>query len=413
MPRARIVLSLLLALGAQETSTLTEEDFLAAVISDSADHPAVAALAGEREIAAAEAVRASLLPNPVIEASVEEPDGAARETVAGVTWTPPLDGRRALRREAAAMGVAAAESRLEAARLRLRLELRAVYADWALAWERRELLAAHLARVGELAERSRARAAAGEIPGLAARRFTLEEAQARADLGRAEARLASAWSAMMAWVPGLAPSARPALPALASPGTPPDLAGRPDLVAREREVERAEAVRRLSARVVEAPALGLGWKRIEERSATASGPVVSVDWTVPLFGRSQRRQADRLEAEARLSAARVDLELARARAAAERAGALAAYQRFLTAAADADRSAADVDGLLTGATAAYQVGESGLTDLLDTLRAALGTRLTTLEIREAALAAQRDLEAAIGANGASGDIGATLSGDLP
>jgi cobalt-zinc-cadmium efflux system outer membrane protein len=411
MPHVRLVLCCLLfapwALGAQDAPPLTEEDFLAAIISDSADHPAVAALANERGIAAAEAVRASLLPNPSIEASVEDPDGAARETVAGVTWTPPLDGRRALRREVAEKGVAVAESRLEAARLRLRFELRAFYADWALTWERRELLAAHLARVGELAERSRARAAAGEVPGLAARRFTLEEAQARADLGRAEARLAAARSVLMAWVPGLPPTARPAVPALSSPGTPPDLTRRPDLVAREREVERAEAVRRLSARIVEAPALGLGWKRIEERSTTASGPVVSAGWTVPLF---DRRQADRLEAEARLSAARADLELARARAAAERAGALAAYQRLLAAAADADRSAADIDGLLTGATAAYQLGESGLTDLLDTLRAALAARLTTLEVREAALAAQRDLEAASGAIGANAR---PLSGDLP
>ncbi|HBL31611.1 MAG TPA: hypothetical protein DD490_32720 [Acidobacteria bacterium] len=216
----------------------------------------------------AEALRASLLPNPEIEASREEPDGAARETAAGVTWTPPIDGRRALRREAAEKGLAAAESRLEAARLRLRIDLRAaVYADWAFAWERRELLAAHLAPLGGLAERARARAQAGEIPGLAARRFTLEEAQARIDLGRAEARLAVARVALGAWSPGIPQDARPsALPLPPLPAAVPDLASRPDLVARQREVERAEALRRLSGRIFEAPALGLGWKRIEDRS---------------------------------------------------------------------------------------------------------------------------------------------------
>ncbi|HEV2844601.1 MAG TPA: TolC family protein, partial [Thermoanaerobaculia bacterium] len=180
MQRARIFLFLLLAptaLVAQEAATVTEADFLAAVTGE---HPAAVALAGEREIAAAEALRASLLPNPEIQASLENPDGAARETAAGVTWTPPLDGRRALRREAAEKGLAAAESRLEAARLRLRRDLREAYAEWAFAWERRELLAPHLARLGELARWARARAEAGEIPGLAARRFTLEEAQARA-----------------------------------------------------------------------------------------------------------------------------------------------------------------------------------------------------------------------------------------
>ena len=157
MRRACIVLFFLLAPAAlvhPDAAILTEEAFLAAVTGE---HPAAVALTGEREMAAADVVRASLLPNPEIEASIEEPDGGgARETTAGVTWTPPLDGRRALRREAAERGLAAAESRVEAARLRLRLDLRAVYADWAFAWERRELLAAHLARLGELAKRARA-----------------------------------------------------------------------------------------------------------------------------------------------------------------------------------------------------------------------------------------------------------------
>ncbi|HET9225748.1 MAG TPA: TolC family protein [Thermoanaerobaculia bacterium] len=378
---------------------MTEADFLAAV---GESHPAAVALAGERELAAAEAVRASLLPNPAVEASIEEPSGAARETTAGVTWTPPLDGRRALQREAAERGVAAAESRVEAARFRLRIDLRAAYAEWAFAWERRELLAEHLARMGELVERARARAEAGEIPGLAARRFTLVEAQARADLGRAEARLAATRAALASWYPGIPPKARPApLPLPPAPRAVPDLTGRPDLVAREREVERAEAVRRLSGRIFEAPSLGLGCKRVEDRSTEASGPVVSAGWNVPLF---DRRQADRREAEARLSTARAELELARVRAQAERAGALAAFDLLRTEAAEADRAAAETVDLLTGASASYQLGESGLTDLLDTLRAALAARIAALEIREAALDAQRDLEAA---------TGRPLTGDLP
>lgn len=402
MQRADFFLFLLLAptaLVAQEVETFTEEELLAAVAGE---HPVAVALAGERELAAAEALRASLLANPVIEASVENPDGAPREKTAGVIWAPPLDGRRALRREAAEKGLAAAESHLEAARLRLRLELRAVYAGWAFAWERQKLLAAHLTRVGELAGWARARAEAGEIPGIAARRFTLEEAQARTDFARAEARLAATRAAMTAWLPDLPRNVRPAaLPLAPPPEAALDFAGRPDLAAREREVERADALRRLSARIFAAPALGLGWKSIEDRSAEASGPVVSAGWTVPLF---DRRQADRREAKARLSTASAELELARARAQAERAGALAAYDYLRSEAAAADRAAAETDDLVAGASAAYQLGESGLTDLLDTLRAALAARTTSLEVREAALAAQRDLEAA---------IGRPFSGDLP
>lgn len=403
MLRVRIVLCFLLlspfAVMGQDTPTLTEEEFLAVVTET---HPAMAVLAGERELAAAEALRASLLPNPTIEASVEEPDGAARETSAAVTWTPPLGGRRALRQEVAARSLDAADSRLQAARFRLRLDLRAAYADWAFAWERRELLADHLARVGELAQRTRARAQAGEIPGLAARRFNLEEAQVRADLGRAEARLAVARAALAAWSPSIPPGARPVpIPLTPVPGTTPDLALLPDLAAREREVERAEALRRLSERIFEAPALGLGWKRIEDRTVDASGPVVSVGWSVPLF---DRRQADRQEAEARLATARADLELARIRVQTERAGALAAFDRLRTEAAAAEQAAAETRELLSGASASYQLGESGLTDLFDTLRTALAARTTSLEVREAALAAQRDLEAT---------LGRSLPGDMP
>lgn len=386
-------------LRGQEALAVTEQEFLAAV---EGSRPATAALTGERDLAAAEVLRASLLPNPGFAASEEGLGGTARETTAEMTWTPPLDGRRALRREAAESGLAAAERRVAAARLRLRLDLRAAYAGWAFAAERRDLLAAHVARVGALAERERARAGAGEIPGLAARRLALEAAQARADLGRAEARLAAARAEVAAWHPGLPPKARPTpLQTPAAPAVAPDLASRADLSAREREVERAETLRRLSDRILEAPALGVGWKRVADDAADASGAVVSVSWTLPLF---DRRQADRQEAEARLAMARAELDLARTRAAAESAGALAAYERLRTEAAAAGHAIAETEEMLTGAAAAYQLGESGLTDFLDTLRAALTARIAALEIREAALAAQRDLEAA---------TGRPLTGDLP
>ncbi|HKV06730.1 MAG TPA: TolC family protein, partial [Thermoanaerobaculia bacterium] len=164
MHRARFSVPALLlwvsaSLAAQGGMIVTEEEILAAVAEG---HPAMAALAGERDVAAAEVLRAGLLANPAVEATLEEPGGGLRETTAGVTWMPPLDGRRALRREAAEKGLGVAESRVAAARLRLRLDLRRAYADWAFAWERRELLAAHLSRIGELTARARARAAAGE-----------------------------------------------------------------------------------------------------------------------------------------------------------------------------------------------------------------------------------------------------------
>lgn len=393
MDRAGTALLLLLApvvLGAQEALIWNEEDLLAAVTRD---HPAAVAIREERDRGEAEVTRAELLPNPTLEASREEPDGAAWETAALLTWAP-FDPRRGLRREVAERGLAAAESRLAAAGLGLRRELRAAYARWSVAWQRRELLAAHLGRVADLAERSRARAQAGEIPGLAARRFTLEEAQARADLGRAEATLAAARAEVVAWHPALPAVARPAAPLLPpAPVAGPDLARRPDLLALEQEVERAAALLRLSRRVAEAPRLGLGWKRIEDGRVASSGPVVSVGWTLPLF---DRQQADQREAEVRLTTARAELELGRSRAEAGLAGTLAAYERLRAEAELAAQAASSIAEIVEGAATAYQLGESSLTDVLDTLRAALAARITVLEARDAALAVHRDLEAAFG-----------------
>jgi outer membrane protein TolC len=48
------------------------------------------------------------------------------------------------------------------------------------------------------------------------------------------------------------------------------------------------------------------------------------------------------------------------------------------------------------ATAAFRAGESSLTDLLDGLRAASAARLGEIDLREQALAAHRELEAALG-----------------
>lgn len=400
MQRAGVALLLLVApgaLGGQEASILTEEELLAAV---GRDHPAAVALARERDLAAAEVVRAALLPNPAVEATREKRDHDARESSASLTWVPPIDGRRALRRAAADQGLTAAEGRFASALLQLRREVRGAYAAWAFAWQRRELLAGQLSRVRELAERARARADAGEIAGLAARRFALEEAQARADLARAEATLATARAVVAAWYPQLGDGAVPAVPALppapeaaARVATAAKIADRPDVAAAAREVERAETLERLSRRIVEAPAVGLGWKRVEDGPAVSSGPVFSVAWTVPLL---DRRQAERGAAQAELSAARADLAVAQARARAGLSVAHVAYAGLRAAAEDARRAAAGVERILAAATAAYQLGESGATDLLDALRAALGIRVTAFDAEEAALASHRDLEIAWG-----------------
>ena len=157
---------------------------------------------------------------------------------------------------------------------------------------------------------------------------------------------------------------------------------------------------RLSERWLEAPEITLGWKTIEERGASShssSGPVIALGWSLPLsFSPFDRRPADRSEANARLKTARAALELARARGNAHRTGALAAYERLRAEVARAESVAESTGPLLHAAETAFQLGESGLSDLLDTLRAGLGARLTAVDLRALASAARRDLEAALG-----------------
>ena len=53
--------------------------------------------------------------------------------------------------------------------------------------------------------------------------------------------------------------------------------------------------------------------------------------------------------------------------------------------------------MIAAATAAFRAGEASLTDLLDSLRAAMEARLREIDLRGQALAAHRELESALGA----------------
>jgi len=52
--------------------------------------------------------------------------------------------------------------------------------------------------------------------------------------------------------------------------------------------------------------------------------------------------------------------------------------------------------VIEGAEASYLLGESDVTDLLESLRSVLATRLSSLDLYSAALEAHRNLESAVG-----------------
>ncbi len=373
--------------GAQ---TVTEQEFLSAFTEES-----VAVRALTEGVARAEAARrrAGLLSNPRVDLWREQPDANPRVTNWTLSWTPPLDGRYGLGKKGADAGLAAARQRLSAERASLRREVRAVFAAWSLAFERCEALRQQLERVHTLAEVERQRARVGEESGLSARRFTLAEAEVRTALGTAEATRAKSEALARAWRADLEPAASPAPAAPPEPPATTDPTDSPELRALAFEAEQAALERKRAGRFLAFPTLQFGWQQLADRGVVRSGPIFAAAWTVPLFDRDQ---AARIEAERRQQTAAARAELGRARVAAEVEGGAAAYRVLFAASREAGRTSEDSDRVIAAATAAFRAGEASLTDLLDSLRAAMAARLAEIDLRDQALEAHRELEAALG-----------------
>jgi outer membrane protein TolC len=372
--------------GISAQTVVTENDFL--VVLDEG-RAATRALRDDLAAAEAEELRADAFENPTFSYRHEKPEESSRLTNWELEWTPPLDGRRSLRLGAAAAGREAAIFRFEGERLRLRGELRRVFAEWALAFEKRETLRRNLESIERFASRSRQRATRGEESGLDAGRLELAASEARNSLALADADFLVSEARVRAWRPDLAVDSVPSRPELKSLPDATSTEGNLDLRARRRELEQAELEQRLAGRIFRFPALTAGWQQIEEGGRSWSGPIFGFAWTIPLFDRDA---AARRESLLRLQAAEARLELSTATVRAELVGATVSYRTLADAARAARETAAGTEKLIRSATAAFEAGEAGVTDLLDTLRAAFEARLRELEVLGAALDAHRRLE---------------------
>lgn len=390
-PRAFAVLISIAAAGsAAAQGALTEREFLEVLEQD---HPALVAAGGRLATAEGDRGRAGRLANPRASAEWELPEDATQQSTFTLAWTPPLDGRRGLRVRASEAGLEAARADIEAQALDLRITLRRLFAEWAIAAEVSRAAAAHLDRVKRLGAQMSARAESGEESGLAARRLELAAVEIEAIAARAEAAEAVARQTAAAWHPGVENDS-PVRPDLPEAPAELDSAASPVLRVQEHEVAQLEAEARLAGRVIDFPELEAGWQTQEDpASKTFAGPVFGASWQLPLF---DRQQGDRAATARRLEAARARLELTRRLSRAQIEGARAAYARLRESALGSLRAVDGADAVVEGAAAAYQLGESRLTDLLETLRAVLASRVAALELYVAALEAHRNLEAAAG-----------------
>lgn len=381
----------LLALSASlpaRAQMLTEQQFLEDVL---ANHPAVAA--AEAGVAEAAGLRRyeGTLTNPELSWEREDPEVVARQDTWRLTWRLPFDGRQH-RVAAADAAVAASTSMLDATRFDIRREMRELYSSWYVAVQREAAVQVHLDHTRRLADWLRSRAEQGEAAGVEARRLELEVEILSRQLVEARADARARRAAAAAWSPVITDGSQPDRPLLAPPPGTVDIDERADLEALAQRVAEAEALHRLWSRVAEPPDVSVGWLELDDATRSFAGPVFGVAWPVPIFDRNQGKKE---AAAAGADRARAELEVARRDAVQRAEAALASYSDLYRAAALAANDGS-IDDVVNSVLAAFEAGEASLTDVLDSLRTTFDVRIARLEILAGALAAQRELEAAVG-----------------
>lgn len=383
--------------SAASSEALSEREFLQPLTSK---HALILAREGELAEAKRAQRRAATLANPTLELEHEAPTDDAAQTTIKLGWRPPLDGRRGLAIEAGAAAVTGAQLKLDWQLLELREEMRAVFADWAVAEQRKVLLARHYEDLRSLEARLSARAEQGEESQLAAHRFALAVSAIRARLARAEAERSQRRGLALRVREGLSPEAVPMLPTL------PELPGiggetpRPDLLAQKSELEAAILRQRLSGRWFEFPSLILGWTRISGSDEDNAGPYIGLSWDAPLFDRNQAGQEHSAKT---VSIAQAQLLLAERDAEQRRPAARSAYVALRASVAEVREIVLRAPGVVEAASASFLAGESSMTDLLETLASVLESKLAALDLQAEALAAHREFELSIGRSLTEGD----------
>ena len=344
------------------------------------------------DVAKAEAQAVRRFENPELHVGRERVSGSlGTETELTAELTQPLGingatGRLRAAAQAEAQAVDADITRRKAVRA---AEVRKAYAECGAATERFTILAEQDARLREVERIISLRARVGDAAGYDLRRVRLEtrSVTAQKTLADGEVRAACATLSRLTGEPDARPGEplfallQPARPALETAND------RSDLEAQRYRVTAAEA-QADAARRQRIPdlAVGAGYKRISEGGLSASGPTISLGIKLPIFSGSGASRA----AEARKRAAQAELALSSATVAAERDAAFARADAAYEAARLAQSSAEDANRIADIADAAYQGGETDITDLIDGYRAGAEARTAAIDIAERALKARAD-----------------------
>jgi len=355
-------------------------------------NPNLAAARNIVEIAEAQRIDARLRPNPAVTFEsanyplFESPRpsfGNNQEVTFRFDQEIELAGRRGLRTQAAETGVSAAEAAFQDEKRRLDFEVRRGYFGVVLAKADLEVARAALDEIDKVISLNRARYEQGEISGGEVRRIQVERLKFVDDQFAAELALRNARSTLLALfnAPNLGvefdvvetlnitdttgAAATEALQAIDATGLRTQaLTLRPDLLAAQQQVQRADTETRLQ-RALRTPniTVGGGYRRDFGTNAVVFGVTVPL----PLSNRNQggvaRAEAERRQAAnlATATATGVLLEVQQAVNAVDVSRARVAYieREYLTP----SRESRDI------VLAAYRLGTADLIDFLDAQRA--------------------------------------------
>jgi cobalt-zinc-cadmium efflux system outer membrane protein len=355
--------------------------------------------------ASVEAVRAefegrTLLPNP---AAVASREGAGYAAFFQLEQQLPISGRRGILKQAGASAVSAAQAGGAGFLWRLRTDLRTAFYRLLSAQTREGVLAGGTQELEEVVRILRVREAEGEGSRYDRLRGERELAEYRSQLAAARADVVGARAAVLAFLPEAANVARVTGSLQTIAIVPPfeDLiprafTRRADFLTEQKQIEQyrleAKAAERL--RIPEPLAIA-GLKRGDvSPGRTETSTAVGITVPLPLFNKGKTEVAKWTAEQERAIARHQALER---RIRAEVAGAIEALQLRKGA---IDQYRREVDPIGTDLSritlTAYQEGEIGILELLDSYRVNRQARLRALELEMLAKEAAIELDRAVG-----------------
>jgi outer membrane protein, heavy metal efflux system len=357
----------------------------------------------------AEAKTRTVYPNPAVSYARE---GAGYNEFFEASQTLPLNRRLRYLRDAGSAAVSVADANREAALWSLRMDLRVAFYQMVAAQERTRLLSASAGEVDQLIRILRQREQEGEGSRYDRIRAEREVAELRTDAVGASAVVAAARARISGFLPDGTDvqSVRGALPVPTDPPSLDDLKARAiearaDYRAEQRALTRYQLEEQAARRLrIPDPQVSAGLKRADVTAGTGPSPFSSVTRTgvifslsvpLPVFnsGRYEvaRYQAEQEQAKSRAAVLvrQIHAEIQGAREVLTiRREALAAYQR------EVESAGAELTRITR---VAYEEGEVGILELLDSLRVNRMASLRLLDLQAGVREAFLELERVVGA----------------